>query len=161
MNAARNNFLRNLLVGLAGLLTIPPVEAADAVDFTGTWTIEVKIGEARATTTLTLDHSGDRYRGSSGPLDDGGYFPLEYTGTLHGSHLRLVVTAAPLFADPVGSVTLERSGSKLHGGGPLSGQPATLTSLRPEDNHPVAKTYDFQPRRYFTTLSAVNLPALR
>jgi acetamidase/formamidase len=130
----------------------------------GRWNVVVSYGDETASMELELTQDGSNYKGTSRSTDLG--LGLSHEGSVQGKRLRLVASAADyskIVAAPrsVGTVDLEVIDGRLVGKGTLYGTAVTWTGVRPDDKPGVAKTHDYVPDRYITTLSGRHEPVLR
>jgi len=131
--------------------------------FSGRWNIVVRYGAETGSMELELTQNAEKIVGTSKSTDPG--LALNYDGSMKGRQLRLVAFAedyAKLIAAPksVGTVDAEISKGKLLGHGILFGTLVIWTGTRTAEESGAAKTYDYVPSRYITTLSGRNEPVL-
>jgi amidase len=130
--------------------------------FSGAWQVTVQLPQATTAAVLTISEEQGRYRATSGPLDEIGYFPLEYDGQIQNGRLMLTPRLdGPIGSGPVGTLTLQLQGGTLRGTGTLYRVPVTLTGTRPVAGNAAPKTYDYTPATYVVRLSAGSPPVLR
>jgi len=133
------------------------VRAAEPT-WSGSWDVTAAFGADSSSARMTLKPEGDKIEGSSGPLDENGYYPLTLRGRQAGQNIELTA----VFRDaPVGALSLSFRGLEFSGSGVLYGVPVTVAGRRPPQAVRAPRSHDFKPSTYHLYYSARNPPALR
>ena len=138
-------------------LALYATTAQAAESWAGSWSTFVKFADGASAATLVLAEDNGVISGTSGPLDENGYWPLTVRGrpAAHGA-----VTLDFLRRDkPVGSVTLIRTAGGFTGSGALYGTAVTMTGTAPAALKPAGQRV-FTPRTYSTRFDGGIPPVL-
>lgn len=132
--------------------------AATGDGWAGQWDVTAEFADGTASGPLTLRRKGQSIEGTSGPLDEAQFFPLEVKGrpSSDGAELDLSYRG-----EPVGRLSLRLNGRALTGTGTLYGMPVTIKGSRPGVPPRPPITHDFAPARYAIQYSGRTAPALR
>ncbi|HYD36248.1 MAG TPA: acetamidase/formamidase family protein [Allosphingosinicella sp.] len=152
--------MNRLVAGLAPLMMATAVGArAEAQDsWAGQWDVTAQFANGSASAALTLRRAGNAIEGSSGPLDEAQFFPLDVTGRPSASGAELVLSYR---GDPVGRLRVRLRGRALAGTGTLYGMPVTIRGERSGAARRPPVTHDFVPTLYHLQYSGRTAPALR
>jgi acetamidase/formamidase len=152
--------LKRLIALLALMLAAWPTGARPpaADNWAGQWDVTAEFANGSASGALTLRRKGDSIEGSSGPLDEAQFFPLDIKGKPSGEGAELQLSH---HGEPVGRLKVELRGGRLAGGGDLYGMPVTIRGVRPVAPGRAPVTHDFAPTLYHLQFSGRIAPALR
>lgn len=137
-------------------LALSSTTAWAAESWTGAWSTFVKFADGATAATLTLSEDKGAISGTSGPLDENGYWPLIVRGrsTPGGATLDFLRRDKP-----VGSVALTRENGGFVGTGTLYGVAVTLTGGPPAAPGKAVRR-DFTPQTYSTRFDGGIPPVL-
>lgn len=141
------------------LAAIPAASRAQAPDpWAGRWDVTAEFEQGSASGVLTLARKGDAIEGSSEPLDEAQFFPLEVKGRplAGGAELDLAYRG-----EPVGRLAVTVANGALAGTGSLYGVPVRIRGSRPGPPARAPVTHDFVPARYHLQFSGRTPAALR
>jgi amidase len=156
--------MRHLALLIALVLGFaPPALAADppGVTWTGSWRLTLNTPDGTTTAPLELKADGDGLAGTSGAVDENGFFgPMMVTGRIEGAEAVLTFAAR---GQSTATLRLRRDGSRLTGGGQVYGAPASVSAVRAAtpDAPAAARVFDYAPTAFHTQFSGRFPPVLR
>jgi acetamidase/formamidase len=146
------------ILAMVGLTLAAEAQAATPDPWAGRWDLTAEFEQGSAAGVLTLRRDGDKIEGTSGPLDEAQFFPLDVKGrpVADGAELDLSYRG-----EAVGRLSVRLRGRALAGSGTLYGVPVTLSGTRPGAPGRPPVTHDFVPTLYHLQFSGRNPPVLR
>jgi acetamidase/formamidase len=141
------------------ILAAPTGVRAEATDaLAGQWDVTAESANGSGSGVLTLRRNGDSIEGSSEPLDEAQFFPLEVKGRPSPKGAELDLSNR---GEPVGRLSVRLRGRTLTGTGTLYGMPVTIRGERAGAPRRPPVTHDFDPKTYHLQYSGRTPPALR
>jgi acetamidase/formamidase len=134
-----------------------PATGAEA-GWAGVWNLTASFGPESTSAAMTLTAVGDVISGTSQPLDENGYFPLQVKGA---SQSDAAVLELSLRGERVGELRLKRSGADITGSGELYGVAVAIAGTRPKPAPVGGRTHDIPSPNYHLYYSARNPPTAR
>ncbi|WP_165187985.1 acetamidase/formamidase family protein [Caulobacter soli] len=127
-----------------------------AEPWTGAWPTFVKFANGASAATLVLSEENGAISGTSGPLDENGYWPLVVKGrsTVAGATLNFLRRDKP-----VGTVVLTRNAGGFMGTGALYGVAVRMTGTSAAAPKPAVRR-EFTPQTYSTRFDGQIPPVL-
>lgn len=148
--------LTGLLAAFASLVLAAPAAAEPAL--AGDWHVTAEFQGGRSAATMTLGVEGRTVSGSSGPLDEAGFFELTVRGEALEEDARLELRSGD---DLVGALTVATTEEGWRGAGTLFGTPVTVAAVRPPKPGGRPVVHDFRPDSWTIHYSARTPPVLR
>jgi amidase len=130
--------------------------AAEPTGWAGPWNVTAAFKSGRSAAAMILSAEGTGVSGTSGPLDEGGFFPLTVRGEIKAGFVDLELLAD---GEVAGNLRLAAKDGKLVGAGRLYGVPVRIEAIRPPAARP-PRTHDFKPDSYEIQYSARAEPVL-
>jgi len=145
-----------LALGFAGISREAAAAAPDP--WAGRWDVTAEFRNGSAAGAMTLARKGEAVEGTSEPLDEAQFFPLEVTGRPrpNGAELDLAYRG-----QPAGRLSVSVRQGTLTGSGILYGVPVKVRGVRPGAPARAPVTHDFVPTSYHLQYSGRAPPALR
>jgi amidase len=137
---------------------VSPASPQSPADWSGKWDVTATFANGMSASQMTLIQSSDAIEGSSGPLDENRYFPLNLRGALKRGVAELDATRG---TTPVGRLKLRLKNQALSGEGTLYGVPVVIAAVRPGLAPQPPTTHDFKPASFVLQYSSRNAPVLR
>ncbi|HEX6375445.1 MAG TPA: acetamidase/formamidase family protein [Allosphingosinicella sp.] len=156
---AMGRFARRLAPLAPAVLALSAGAQAETTDnWAGQWDVTTEFANGSAAGTLTLRRNGNSIEGSSGPLDESQFFPLDVKGrpSANGAELDLSYRG-----EPVGRLSVRLRDRALSGTGILYGMAVTIRGDRPGPPRRPPVTHDFVPTVYHLQYSGRTAPVLR
>jgi amidase len=154
--------LAPLLVALAAGFLVPVTAIAQPeAGWTGSWRLTINTADGSTTAPLDLKAEGGALTGTSGAVDENGFFgPLTVSGRLDGAEVVLTFAAR---TQPVASLRLRRNGSRLTGDGQVFGATASASAERTAASEAATapRILDYAPTTFHTQFSGRFAPVLR
>jgi len=152
--------LRRLAVPFAFAVAAIPAQAlaADSDPWAGRWDVTAEFQDGSAAGAMILAREGDGIAGTSEPLDEAQFFPLEVKGRPRpgGAELDLAYRG-----QAVGRLRIGVRQGLLNGTGTLYGVAVRVRGVRPGLPRRPPVTHDFRPSSYHLQYSGRTAPALR
>lgn len=146
------------LLALAFAALAAQSRAAERDSWAGRWDVTASFEGGSASGAMILDRKGPDIVGTSEPLDENQFFPLEVKGRPlpNGAELDLAYRG-----EEVGRLTVSLRRGVLTGTGRLYGVALTVRGVRPEAPRRPPVTHDFAPSSYHLQYSGRTPPVLR
>jgi amidase len=160
-NAMRRFALRLVALMLSFVLPVAFAAAQPEATWAGSWRLTVNTPDGSTIAPLELKAERGELAGTSGALDENGFFdPLTVSGRHEGAGVVLRFFAK---AQPVATLRLHRNGPRFTGDGQVYGVPASASAERTAKPEATAtpQVFDFAPTTFHTQFSGRFPPVLR
>jgi len=127
-------------------------------EWSGVWDVIVSFDTGSSAGVMTLDAIDGTLTGTSQPLDENGFFPLDVNGSIEGQNARIDLL---FHGDVAGSLTLSLESDMFSGEGELYGVPVKVLATTGTRPHRAPMTHDLMPDSYTTQFTGNAPPILR